>query len=806
MQKNTQPTSNWLKAKIVCLFSCIWIFAATFISSIQSISPWFATPIILLGLIPIIGFLFAIVLKIEIKKFLTYFIYCVGLGLSYLLIGGVVINFLGPMVGIAKPLAAFPFMLFTDLVVLALTFVITTTGTTKIMLPSYSFPNKLNTFFTVFPLVFIALSVAGAHILNNGGSGVTTYCMLFGVAIYTAFLLYKYKKINTSTYSFALYLISLSLLLMYSLRSTHILGWDINLEYEVFTQTLNHLVWKSSYYPGVDYNACMSITILPTILKQLTHIASEYVFKLTFQFLFAFIPVMVFAFAKKYLENVYAFMSAFLLLSQTWFYEQMPALIRQETAFIFYFLALLIFFDTTISKKVRLILFSIFSVSLIVSHYSTAYVWVAILVGGGILSLIARYIFSVQRKNSLFSPWIVIATIIGLFLWQIPITHTGNALGNFATNDHTNSTTTSIKISFVESTGPNQNQLATSLQAITSTTSPSLSTSPIFSLHDITTSIQQGFSTIIFSKNNFNTKKNLLDAQLSAIGTYRYKPGYISYSDPAALSFIPVIVTDEARIQTHTPLFLIYAISLISTLCKILLIDVFPAVGLIGLTVALRKKNRQEKAETENDTFDLVLLSIAAYVLLLLIVFIPYLQIFYNLTRLYLQMFLVLSTLSILGGSARASIFPRFRLSILGILVLIAFCSSTGALGVLTGDIARITLHTPPSNLDVFYTSDAEISSAHWISINRTYGTPIQADVLASLRLQSYGDIGSDNSAIFPQTIEQNAYVYLNTLNVQRGNAYYLSKNNVLVYKYPIEFLQTHKNLIYSNPDSQIYK
>jgi len=45
-------------------------------------------------------------------------------------------------------------------------------------------------------------------------------------------------------------------------------------------------------------------------------------------------------------------------------------------------------------------------------------------------------------------------------------------------------------------------------------------------------------------------------------------------------------------------------------------------------------------------------MNVGAYVLIVLMVFLPYLQQYYNFTRLYLQMFLVLSILSVTGGAA----------------------------------------------------------------------------------------------------------------------------------------------------------
>jgi len=82
----------------------------------------------------------------------------------------------------------------------------------------------------------------------------------------------------------------------------------------------------------------------------------------------------------------------------------------------------------------------------------------------------------------------------------------------------------------------------------------------------------------------------------------------------------------------------------------------------------------------------------------------------------------------------------------------------------------------------------------------------VQADVVANLRLQSFTDTVAANVAIFPQTLEQNSYVYLINKNIAEGIAYDEYNNNVLTYNYPSAFLNSHKNLIYNDGGSRVYR
>ena len=60
---------------------------------------------------------------------------------------------------------------------------------------------------------------------------------------------------------------SLALLFVASMRSWHVVGWDINAELQVFRLT-EAGYWSMSHLQDA-YNACLSITLLPTIFSSL---------------------------------------------------------------------------------------------------------------------------------------------------------------------------------------------------------------------------------------------------------------------------------------------------------------------------------------------------------------------------------------------------------------------------------------------------------------------------------------------------------------------------------------------------------
>jgi uncharacterized membrane protein len=775
-----------MKAKLICSFSVFWMALTTLIVFIPNISPWIATPIVLIGTILVLGMLWAINLNVNSDQTSEFILYSIGLGLGYLLIGGLAINWVLPYLGVLQPLARLPLMVFFDLSALVLSACVYYFHSDYVLPWKPQWPNKTSLFFGIVPLVFVIMSVCGAELLNNGGTGILTLVMLFAIALYVLVLIICRRRVDGWVYVSALYFISLSLLLMYSLRSSHIFGWDINLEYQVFQMTLQNLRWKMSYYPALDYNACLSVTILPTIFKELTNIPSEYVFKVTFQLLFAIVPIMVYALAKRYLEEALALLAAFLLISQTWFFEQLPALIRQETAFIFYIVMVLVLFDKKLTARTRYILFYLFTAGLILSHYSTAYVWIGLLLGTLLLSYICRFfIRSLREQPIVIKPMMLVISLLFIFIWQALLTHTAGQATNFFTNNNggviATSTTNVIK---------NNNSAVSASNGTSHNIVIAIAAPVALPLIAIKSVVQNAVEASFFASPNPNTDQNVLSAEQGVVTQY----GKQTTSD-----YVPTAINENISVPPKLPSFLSFVINLLARISKVLFIDIFPIIGIIAAYLALRRRQ-------SSGTYDFIILNIGAYVLIVLMLLVPYLQEYYNFTRLYLQMFLSLSTLAIVGGAMVVEYLPRYRVFTLAVVLTVIFCSLNGSFDQLTGGSARATLNQSPSTLDEPYIYDTEVAGAQWLAANRNPAVPVQADVVANLRLESFGNMSADNFAIFPETLQRAGYVYLINTNIMKGEAFYGYQNNLLIYNYPLAFLNANKDLIYNDGGSRIYQ
>ncbi|HYT41108.1 MAG TPA: hypothetical protein VEP90_02065, partial [Methylomirabilota bacterium] len=349
------------------------------------------------------GFLISLILRIRKLSFWENLLFIVGLSIAFLEFGGLLLNILLPLFGVENPLAFQNIVFGFDIYILLL--FIFAWRRTKQFVVQIQLPRRSNIekAFYVLPVFFPVLATLGAIVLNNGGSNILTLILLGAIAVYSLLLVLFRDKIAVDLYPYAIFFIGIASLFTTSLRSWYISGHDIEIEFYVFQLTNTHHIWNMAFFQDT-YNACLSITILPTILTNLLAIPDMYVYKVIFQILFATSPVLVFFIVRNYTTPVFAFLSAFLFMSFPTFFSDMPMLNRQEIGFIFFGLALYMMLErnrtqqfstksgilplSELSFSMRRILFIIFALSVIVSHYSTNFVLLGLIAFVYVLTLI----------------------------------------------------------------------------------------------------------------------------------------------------------------------------------------------------------------------------------------------------------------------------------------------------------------------------------------------------------------------------------------------------------------------------------
>jgi uncharacterized membrane protein len=438
-------------------------------------------------------------------------------------------------------------------------------------------------------------------------------------------------------------------------------------------------------------------------------------------------------------------------------------------AFIFYILLVLALFDKNISKKARYVLLSVFTTCLILSHYSTGYVLVALVGGVLVVSTIIRFFNkSFRARPLMIGPIMLSISFLTLFIWQVAITQTAGKISTFVTNKNG-----ILESSPLAGTGRVGQSLGTS--------SPN--------------ALGTGLKKTLLLDADPNVDLNL--ARAAAIN--RHAKELNVYPDHSDSGYELIRVDSRRYMHSIFPSIISWALSLLAQAARLAVVSILPVIGII---ILCRRLYRAPKHEG----YELVIFSAVSCILIVAMIFFPYLQIYYNFTRLYLQMFLVLSVISMIGAEAVLIRFTQYRIRISALVLAFVFCSFSGAFDSVLGGQARITTSQPPSTFDALYLYDSEIAGARWLAQNRDKSVPVHADIMSNLRLQSFGNMDADTTEIFPQTIDMDSYIYMSRVNIERLEAFVLYSNKLLSYNYPLQFIDDHKDLIYNAGGSKIYK
>ena len=379
---------------------------------------------------PILGFLYFTIipgllilhiLKLNKIEFIKKFVLSVGLSVAFLIFTGLLVNSFYPL--ILKPLSLAPILLSFNIILIILAFIAYIRNkddfdTKDIFNFELNLKNKL-TSPLLFSILFPFMAVFGNYLMNTQGNNIILLAMLFLIPFYVVIVVFLEDRIPKSTYPMAIIMIGISLLLMHALTSNYINGRDIHLEYYVFRLTTNNLHWDIFNYQHA-YNACLSVAILPTLYKLLLGMEGLYLFKTVYPLFGAVTPLVCYIIFKKYIDEKYAFLTSFFFMAQTPFIYTLQSATCTELAMLFFALAILIFFDDAIDKLNKKILFLIFMFSVVVSHYTTSYIFFIMIF---VLWLGSIKKISESNKNYITTTIVVLLFAL-IFFWYSQVTIT----------------------------------------------------------------------------------------------------------------------------------------------------------------------------------------------------------------------------------------------------------------------------------------------------------------------------------------------------------------------------------------------
>ncbi|PSQ10583.1 hypothetical protein BRC93_08965 [Halobacteriales archaeon QS_5_70_15] len=306
-------------------------------------------------------------------------LYAVGLSLLSLMFVGLALNTALPFVGVDAPLRPVPLALGLGGFTTVLAAVHERRGTD----PLSSLPRRprgvrewrVVALFSLLPAVALVGGYANRVFLTNLPT------MVFLLLVATLPFLLVAGAIPERLHPFALYATALGMLVFGSLHTPFLTGRDPNWEYYF----ANLVVESGRWDPGISFKAdvMLGISLVRPTYAMLSGLPLENVYKHTSPLLFAAVPVGLYHLTRvrPWGRPRLAFLSAFLLVSFWSFYTKLADTYRQQLAMTFLLLFVIAWYRTRgTGRTARLgsVLLVPFGFGLTVSHYGTAFVFMAL--------------------------------------------------------------------------------------------------------------------------------------------------------------------------------------------------------------------------------------------------------------------------------------------------------------------------------------------------------------------------------------------------------------------------------------------
>lgn len=360
------------------------------------------------------GFLILRILRIHKLNNINTMLYAVGLSIATLMFAGLFFNLFYIVIGVTNPISLWPLATGFSALTICLCFLCYVRDRdfrATCLIPTSELLSPTELGLCLLPF----LAVFGTYSLNRFGNNSLQIILLVLISIIP--LIVIVKSTSRKVFPLIVFVISLSLLLHTTLISATLWGIDINGELGLVSSILLHSIWDPS--SSGDINGMISITLVAPIYSVMLNMNAEWVLKLIYPLLFSLVPLALYQVYERQTGARVAFLACFFFVSFFAFYTELPAVGRQEIAELFLVLLLLLLLDKNIKSNQRNVLLIVFGLSLIVSHYGTAYLFIIELIVA-VLVLGARSLRSHKSQNDRkITLSYLLLYVIAAFAWYV---------------------------------------------------------------------------------------------------------------------------------------------------------------------------------------------------------------------------------------------------------------------------------------------------------------------------------------------------------------------------------------------------
>jgi hypothetical protein len=641
----------------------------------------------------------------------------------------------------------------------------------------------------------VVLAVAGAARLNAGGGGTLTALALTvgAMALLGASLPgeggpgARGESTRDQAAATTVFLLGLAVLLATSLRGIGVTGHDIKIEMHVLHSTLAAGHWQ----PGgmaPDYAACLSITTLPAFLHHLLGLAPLDVFRVCYQVLFAVVGVAVFLLARRQLPTGGAVAAAGLFVAFPTFVNDMPMLNRQELALIFFAVAMLTLLDDRGSRRHRLVTFAVMAAGLTVSHYSTTYVTVGLMLFGWLLLRAPALAAAVRRRTGApgrsgprLAGWPA-RVIVGLPAWRgthpTPPPLLGPRLVLLLV---------AFSVGWSVCTGSGGGLVRTvqdTMAAVQRSNSESADA--------------VGYS--FFGGRPTRTDEQVLRDYLTAHGGPA-DPGAVerlATACPTRLApadILPETLAGRGLRAVGIPP---AAVTAGSRLASVALFQLGAVLGVVLLWWATRRSGGPARVLTA--------LGGAALGLLGITLALPQLSLSYGLLRLFQQFLVLLAPLVVIALTTSLGGFGR-RLAAAGAATVVTACfvSTSGLLPQFLGGYQpQLNLNNAGPYYRAWYAAADDVAAARWLRASVPAGAVVAADSADTALLRA--STGFDpREGVAPGIVPADAYLQVDAVGDSWAQAVLVAHDRILTITFPLRCVAAGRPLLYSRDGHLVY-
>jgi uncharacterized membrane protein len=438
---------------------------------------------------------------------------------------------------------------------------------------------------------------------------------------------------------------------------------------------------------------------------------------------------------------------------QLTFYQQFPALARQEIATVMFAALISALLDGTMPRRVQWTLTCMLSLGIVVSHYSTAYLAIPLLGIAAFLQLVTSFFRPVPRLNGA----VVIALIMsvaGVALWYGVLTQS----------------------------------TANAAQFLTAAQDQGLNLLPNHS------------GSLLGSYLQGEQNKKMSVAQYQQF-IRSYYADHMSFVNPLPQAALPQYALQPA--VDPTPAVTSKLGSSFVSLVTLLIQQLTNLMAGIGSLVLVFRRKTPRMAR------QIGLLGLAGMVILGLVRVSGTIAQEYNPQRAFLQMMIVLAAticwpLPSLGGRWKWA--RRVILTACAGSLAIFMASSAGLTSIALGGATASNLGNKGDDYQEFVMSTQEIASSLWLNDAAAPGQIIYADRYGQLRLTTiFGDRPGVLGDITPETLDQGSWIYASRTNVVNGIARSATGSISVSYAFPKQFIANYFNTVYTNGLSEVF-